>query len=159
MGCGGNGRELQSQTTLLAKTPVHPATRRHCPADVLAKLRIERRPPGHELEPQSVIHHREPARRERDALAVGSGDMIARSRRPVRQSGLGRDPGDGAVQLLDTLRQFATLNAARIQSERRTLLAGTDPLSGDWYPVRQQVRADTLRRGRGRPQIRSDSWR
>src|SRR3546814_18773616 len=86
------------QRPLLAETPVHPAAGRHHSGDVFAKLRVERRPPRDELEAQAIIHHGEPARRQREALTVDPGHIIAGNGWHVGQPGFGGDPGDGAVQ-------------------------------------------------------------
>src|SRR5713226_5365240 len=66
---------------------------------MLAELPLEHGPPWHQLEAETIIDHGEPARRQRDTLAIGSGDVVAFARRAVREPGLGRELGYRTVQL------------------------------------------------------------
>jgi hypothetical protein len=55
---------------------------------MLAELLLQRRPPGHELEAETIIDHGEPPRRERDALAIDAGDVLAFGGRAMREASL-----------------------------------------------------------------------
>ena len=48
----------------------------------------KRRPPGHKLETETIIDHGEPTRRQRDALAIDSGDVLAFGGRAMREASL-----------------------------------------------------------------------
>ena len=61
---------------------------------MLAEFLLERGPPRHQLKSETIVDHREAARRERDALAIGAGDMFALGGRAMREPGLGREFGD-----------------------------------------------------------------
>ena len=69
---------------LQSTPPPAPST----PRDLLAELLLQRRSPRHELEAETVIDHGEPARRERDALAIDAGDVLAFGGRAMREARL-----------------------------------------------------------------------
>src|SRR3546814_19750115 len=52
--------------------------------DMAAELLFEGRRPGHELETEAVIDHREAAGGERDAPLVGASDVFPRDRKSTR---------------------------------------------------------------------------
>ena len=59
---------------------------------------FERRPPGHELETQAIVDHREAPRCERDALAVDTDDVLTFGGRVVRKPSLRGELDGGGVQ-------------------------------------------------------------
>ena len=61
---------------------------------------LQRRPPGHELETETIIDHGEPTGRERDALAVDAGDLLTLGRRPVGEASFSGKFRGNPVQLL-----------------------------------------------------------
>jgi hypothetical protein len=70
--CGFRGRGR-----VCGKAPVDAAVAARDAGDVAAKLLFEGGRPGHELEAEAVIDHGEAAGGEREALAIGAGDIFA----------------------------------------------------------------------------------
>ena len=64
--------ELQSKPPFAPEAPLDAAARRHRARYMLAELLFECRPPWRQLEAEAVVDHREPAYRQRDALAIGA---------------------------------------------------------------------------------------
>ena len=69
------------------------------PLICLPRCRLKRWPPGHELEAEPVVDHREASRGELHALAVDAAHMLARCRWPMLESGARRDRANGRVHL------------------------------------------------------------
>ncbi len=67
---------------------------------MLAEVLIERRAPGHELEAQPFVDHREAARRKRHPLPVDAADIVACARRFVLKSCARGDGLRGGRQFL-----------------------------------------------------------
>ena len=89
----------KSDSPLSAETPIYvPAWRDHA-GDMVPELLLQRRPPGHELKPHPIIDHGEPARRERDALAIDARDVLAFGGWAMGEPGLGRQSGGGLIEL------------------------------------------------------------
>src|SRR3546814_1482152 len=65
---------------------------------MLAELLLERRRPGHELEAEAVVDHREATGREGETLAIHACDMLACGRLQIRQARVGREPRRGGIQ-------------------------------------------------------------
>lgn len=83
---------------------------------MLAELAVDRRRPGHELKSHAIVDHREAARRERQALTVGAGDVIAAGGADVSPAGLRRD-------LFRCARQFASPEGVDQSGVERDALA------------------------------------
>jgi hypothetical protein len=49
---------------------------------------LQRRPPRNKLEAETIIDHGEPPRRERDAVAIDAGDVLAFGGRAMREASL-----------------------------------------------------------------------
>ena len=64
-----------------------------------SELPLQRRPPRHELESETIVDHGEPTRRERDALAIDAGNVLAFGGGAMREAGFGREFCGGLVQL------------------------------------------------------------
>jgi hypothetical protein len=80
---------LKAKTTLTREMPVYPACRHHT-RYILAKVAVQRWPPGNELESHPVVEHREPAGGEDDAPAIDPRDMLAFGGRMMRETCLSR---------------------------------------------------------------------
>ena len=76
---------LKTKALLPSEFPTHAACR-HRARDLLLESVLERRPPGNELESESVLDHREPAGGESDALAIDPCDVLAFGGRMMRES-------------------------------------------------------------------------
>ena len=61
---------LQAEPALALEVPADPAARAQRARHALTQPLLQRRPPRHELESESVIDHGEPPRGERDALPI-----------------------------------------------------------------------------------------
>jgi len=72
-----------------AEIPIDGPAQRHHTADLVAESLLKRWPPGHELKPHPIIDHGEPARSERDALAIDAGNVLALGGRAMGKSGVG----------------------------------------------------------------------
>jgi hypothetical protein len=87
---------------------------------VLAELVFEGRRPGHELEAEAVIDHREAAGGERHALAIGAGDIFAIACRFERLAGLLRQPVGNSIDLAAAKR----LDQVSAEDDAAALLLG-----------------------------------
>jgi hypothetical protein len=69
--------QSNAQPTFASETPVNRAARGHDARHLFSELLLQGRPPGHKLETETIIDHGEPTRRQRDALAIDAGDVLA----------------------------------------------------------------------------------
>ena len=81
--------QSNAQPAFAPETPVDAAAGGHDARDLLSELLLQRRPPRHELEAETIIDHGEPTRGERDALAIDAGDVLAFGGRAMREASLG----------------------------------------------------------------------
>jgi hypothetical protein len=70
-------RLSDAQVKLACKTPLDAAARHHDARDVPAEVLLQRGPPGHQLEPESVVDHGKPARCQHHPLTKRPGDIFA----------------------------------------------------------------------------------
>ena len=66
---------------------------------MLAEFLFERRPPRHQLESKPIVNHREAARHQRHALAIGASDVFAVGGGAMRKAGFSCELGDRLIQL------------------------------------------------------------
>ena len=66
----------ESEPALSTEAPVDSAARQHDAGDLATELLLQGRTPGHELEAEAIIDHREPARTQGDPLAVDARDVL-----------------------------------------------------------------------------------
>ena len=98
-GCVAFFRRRQTHPQLPPEAPIYTASWHHHAADLPTDLLLQRRLPRHKLEPEPIIDHGEPTRREGDALAIGTGDVIPFGDRAMRESGLERESRVSPIQL------------------------------------------------------------
>jgi hypothetical protein len=80
--------QSNAQPAFAPETPVNGAAGGHDARDLFSELLLQRRPPRHKLEAKTIIDHGEPPRRERDALAIDAGDVLAFGGRAMREASL-----------------------------------------------------------------------
>jgi hypothetical protein len=85
--------------TLSPEIPLDPAVLLDDAGDIAAAVLLKRRCPRDKGETYAVVDHGEPARCQREALAVGAGDLVSAGRRCVGQPCFRRQPGAGGVKL------------------------------------------------------------
>jgi hypothetical protein len=108
-------RTSDAQVKLASEAPLDAATRHHDAGDVLAEVLLQRRPPWHQLEAESVIDHGEPARCQHHPLTKGPGDEFALAGRVMCEAGLSSELGCGGIELSPPQR------ADEVAREHRTL--------------------------------------
>lgn len=59
--CGLPWDTSETEPALSSKAPVDPPTRHHCADNLMTELLFQGRTPGHQLETEAIIDHREPA--------------------------------------------------------------------------------------------------
>src|SRR5690606_29174941 len=91
-------RRSEAEPALSSKAPVHPAIAAGETRDMAAEMLFERGRPGDELKAESVIDHGEAARRERETLAVGAGDIVALGGAIEGKAGFLRQPAAESLE-------------------------------------------------------------
>src|SRR5690348_12900878 len=90
---------LQPESPLPAEAPFHIPAGCHDSTNLAAEFLLQRRPPGHELETESIIDHRETAGGERHPLPIDARNMLAFSRRLIGETRLGGQLCRGVFKL------------------------------------------------------------
>src|SRR3546814_6844862 len=97
--CREGTRCSQAEPPFAAEAPIDAAIAARETGDMAAELLFEGRRPGHELETEAVIDHREAAGGERDAPLVGASDVFPRRGLIEWEAALCRESGAEGVQL------------------------------------------------------------
>src|SRR5690606_9885345 len=113
-------RRSEAEPALSSKAPVHPAIAAGETRDMAVEVLFERGRPGDELKAESVIDHGEAARRERETLAVGAGDIVAPGGAVERKAGFLRQPAAESLEFASAQR----LNQVTVEDDPAMLPRG-----------------------------------
>jgi hypothetical protein len=88
----------ESEPALSTKTPVYSAARQHDAGHLPTELLFQRRAPGHELEAEAIVDHREAPRAQDHPLPVDPSHVLTFRGWPIDEPGWRGDLPDGVVQ-------------------------------------------------------------
>ena len=88
-----------TEVKLASKAPLDSAARHHDAGNMVAELLLKRRPPRHQLESETVINHRKPARRQHHPLTECPGDVFTVTGRAMREASLVCKLRRGGIEL------------------------------------------------------------